>query len=375
MHPTGRSLDAEFQPAAASTPLPPSDGTEMIIQDFNAFFERLSGLDEVRWSDEPQSAAPGHPPEPHRPAAHPIPAAAPHTAATAAPASAAGGASASRPAAAEVRAHPAPAAPRAAIAVPAPAALPAKRPGLPLGFKLAMTALLLFGVGMGAGWLALSLPKTTDPVHLTENPLVPFETPAPPVGAKAAAGAVPPASIPAVATPVTEPAASVAALPAAPAAAEQDGDENETDAFSQPESAHSQPVAPAPKPIAPALAAPPAPPAPAAAPAAKPATVAGAAAKPATSAPAAAGEGASRYAVQVGACSSARCVETYRKLIQPHVGAHPVQVVQQATAGAAVQRVRVEPLTKEQALALKQALEQADPRLKNAYVVRMAERS
>jgi hypothetical protein len=84
-----------------------------------------------------------------------------------------------------------------------------------------------------------------------------------------------------------------------------------------------------------------------------------------------------RYAVQVGACTSAKCVENYRKLIQPHVGSHPVEVVQQAApaGGPAVQRVRVEPLSRDQAQSLKQILEQADARLKNAYVVRLADRS
>jgi cell division protein FtsN len=86
--------------------------------------------------------------------------------------------------------------------------------------------------------------------------------------------------------------------------------------------------------------------------------------------------GSSSYAVQVGACTSTQCVDTYKKLIQPHVGTHPVQVMQQAAAsGSAVQRVRVEPLTKDQAQSLKQTLEQADPRLKNAYVVKLADRS
>jgi hypothetical protein len=85
----------------------------------------------------------------------------------------------------------------------------------------------------------------------------------------------------------------------------------------------------------------------------------------------------SGYSVQVGACSSSRCVETYRTLIQPLLNGHSVQVMEQPVSpgAASMQRVRVEGLTIDEAESLKQTLEQADPRLKGAYIVRNGTRS
>ncbi len=366
MHPTGRPLDAEFQPAASTAALPPdgppSDGTEMIIQDFNSFFEKLSGLDDVRWSEEPKMPPPatasGAQSEPKRTAqpSSNVPAAGMSTAPQAPR-----GMAKSPPGASGIR-------------PPAPAAVatPVKRPGLPLGFKLAMMALFLFAVGMGAGWMALSLPHTADAGKLPENPLVAMDSK--------------PAAAPTV--PTTEPAPSARHEEPAPAqaAGKSEGKqatvaENDPAQIAEPGAAGDEPEAfsqPGSEPVtgakAPKAAGQPKPaPRAAARSAAKAATGAHASAAPQVGA---ATDATARYALQVGACSSARCVEIYRTLIQPHVGAHPVHVVDQQTAGAApVQRVRVEPLTKDQALALKQALEQADPRLKQAYIVRTADRS
>lgn len=420
MHPTGHALDAEFEPnSTPGTPLP-GGGMEAVIQDFNAFFEKLSGLDDVRWGDEepttPSSSekAAQPPPAPGQPekARGAVPTPSPN-AKTAEPPPAAFKASA--PAEAVPPAHLAPLAagrkPEPHRAPLAPAR-PGRKAGLPLGFKLSMTALVLFAIGMGAGWLALSLPKNPNRAYLAENPLIPLESAAKADDTAGSAPAVKPAPLPnpwdtaqpatpakpesrAAASRVVTPASkaptdapSAPAVPKAPEAATEPAlaDDGAPDAFSEREPAVPKAPAPqavtvelpksplfaqvAPNPdaaLAPATPmTPDAPPAP---------QLAQARATP----PGPAGQATSTsaaYAVQVGACSSARCVENYRTLVQPHVGPYSVQVVRQAAAnGTTVQRVRVEPLTREQALGLKHTLEQADPRLKNAYVVKVAERS
>jgi hypothetical protein len=391
----------------------------MIIQDFNSFFEKLSGLDDVRWNDESHGSAAGTgdagrgQPAPQAPEAKSpeIKASASNAAAPkpAAPQSHPG--PAPRPAAtATAPAHLAPAAPgtkpephRAAAASIAKAP---RKPGMPLPFKLAMTALVLFTVGMGAGWMALSLPKTTDRSRLPENPLIPLDSAAKAESIGKPAPLANPWDAP-------KPAAPARAAPVAAAATSTTGGKSETiapveptapqapelaatnathdapigagkdepDAFSQKES-DAVPKAPAPQAVTVDL------------PksdifASAKAAVEGAkkAAPKAKSAPQAtppglgaaqssAPAGNPQYAVQVGACSSTQCVENYRKLVQPLVGTHPVEVLQQTAGnGSAVQRVRIVPLSKEQAVRLKQSLEQADPRLKHAYVVKVPDRS
>jgi hypothetical protein len=97
-------------------------------------------------------------------------------------------------------------------------------------------------------------------------------------------------------------------------------------------------------------------------------------AAPAKSGPAvtpAADAGAGHYAVQVGACRSAKCIETYRSLVTTHLpsNADHVHVVPLSADGSGVQRIRVAPLEKSEAQQLRTALIQADPRLSTAYVV------
>lgn len=437
MHPTGHALDAEFEPNSnPGTPLP-GGGMETVIQDFNAFFEKLSGLDDVRWGDEepttPSSSEkaaqppppPGQPEKARGAAPTPNPYAKTAEPPPATPKAPTPQAAARAPAQAVPPAHLAPVAPgrkpepHRAPAVPVPR--PERKARLPLGFKLAVTALVLFAIGMGAGWLALSLPKNPNRTSLAENPLIPLERAAktddaagPAVAAKPAplpnpwdtaqpatpAKPEPGATVSRAVTPAPKASAAAPSAPVAPKAPEAAtepvlADDGTLEAFSEREPA--VPKAPAPQAVtvelpksplftqannadgAPVPAVPAAPQAPAtpqlthvrATPPGSAGQVAPAA-RPSAEAPFA-GE---QYAVQVGACSSARCVENYRKLVQPHVGPHPVQVVRQAAAnGTAVQRVRVEPLTREQAVSLKHSLEQADPRLKNAYVVKLAERS
>ncbi|HEX7926018.1 MAG TPA: hypothetical protein VF678_00415, partial [bacterium] len=248
-------------------------------------------------------------------------------------------------------------------------------------------------------------PKTTDRSLLPENPLLPNDgtakvedtKPAPmanPWGAIKADAAKPAAPATAAAEKAPAPAKVVnkaeTVAPAAPTAPKEPelaaekakatesplalkDETDEPEAFSQKESADATPKAGAPQAVTVEL-----PKSdlfknlkPAADSAPKAATAAKAPLATPPAATTVAANGAAQYAVQVGACSSAQCVDNYRKLLQPHVGQHRVEVMQQA----AVQRVRVEPLTRDQAQQLKQSLEQADPRLKNAYVVKLADRS
>jgi hypothetical protein len=76
------------------------------------------------------------------------------------------------------------------------------------------------------------------------------------------------------------------------------------------------------------------------------------------------------YGVQVGACRSTRCVDSYRQLVAAHVRTGPdrIRIVPEGK-DATVRRVRVAPLDKAEAQRLKEALAQADPRLGGAYIV------
>ena len=76
------------------------------------------------------------------------------------------------------------------------------------------------------------------------------------------------------------------------------------------------------------------------------------------------------FAVQVGACSSAICVENYRTMLVQHVPSSEIQVIRvENDAGKAVQRIRVAPLSKAEADDVKSMLISADDRMKNAYVL------
>ncbi len=85
--------------------------------------------------------------------------------------------------------------------------------------------------------------------------------------------------------------------------------------------------------------------------------------------------GEAHYAVQVGACRSPRCVDSYRQLVTAHMqaGADPTHIVTVPGEGkdASMQRVRVAPLDKAAAQRLKDTLVQADARLRGAYVVEL----
>ena len=75
------------------------------------------------------------------------------------------------------------------------------------------------------------------------------------------------------------------------------------------------------------------------------------------------------FALQVGACSSYGCVQRYRELLLTHVASDAIRIHKQTTDAGTIQRVRVEPLSRNRAQQLKRKLAAADKRLGNAYVV------
>lgn len=89
----------------------------------------------------------------------------------------------------------------------------------------------------------------------------------------------------------------------------------------------------------------------------------------APAAPATAEQG--RYTLQVGACSSYACVQSYRKMLLAAVGSRSIKVVKQSDRqrDTVIQRIRIEPLGKAEAEQLKSALISIDPRFNDAYLI------
>lgn len=78
-----------------------------------------------------------------------------------------------------------------------------------------------------------------------------------------------------------------------------------------------------------------------------------------------------RYALQVGACGSTRCVESYRALLRGRTGNDVIKVLTQPAKGgkSKIHRIRVSPLTRDEALQLKRELISADARFNGAYLI------
>ncbi len=78
-----------------------------------------------------------------------------------------------------------------------------------------------------------------------------------------------------------------------------------------------------------------------------------------------------RYALQVGACGSSRCVESYRALLKGRAGSDVIKVVTQPARGgnSEIHRIRVSPLTRAEALRLKRELISADSRFGGSYLI------
>lgn len=75
------------------------------------------------------------------------------------------------------------------------------------------------------------------------------------------------------------------------------------------------------------------------------------------------------FGLQVGACRSASCVDAYKKLLGNLVEPSRIQVVEQSAPEGVIQRIRIEPMEKSAALALKKQLAEQDSRFKRAYLV------
>lgn len=205
--------------------------------------------------------------------------------------------------------------------------------GIPHGFvtflKLTTAALLLFGVGLGSGWLALSVPFNSEQgfERVQDSP----------------------STGTAIVTGNGEEGDSAGLKIDAAAFSVKTGG-----AHDSPRSAQGAPAATGPgKP--------------------KSAAAAGISdnGKPTQAKPGAGSSHDKRYAIQVGACQSATCVQAYRKLLLSHVKSDAIQVVERSvgTGRGTVQRIRVLSSSVADANKLKTDLAQADARFKDAYVI------
>lgn len=359
MHPESHSLESSFEPAGEAVHGPASRGVDPVVEDFNAFFERLSALDDLQWSAE---AAP--------------------TPAKSADLAAAGPQAAPR---AKARPH------RMTVvkseAVAAPVAVPPIEPAVPAGeervsvgdvarfLKTTLVGLVLFALGLAAGWAALSLPghfhhhmpTLTQLVERARSITLPHLGHAP-AGTAAAPAATANAATTAQATAAHDATQPAAAAPKGPDAIDPDaglqlpklGDTIQIASgtharHAAPATAHRASAAPA------AVAA--------SGPAAHRAAPHEIAAHGSASSHPAAPAGP-RYTLQVGACTSYSCVEAYQRLLQSKVDPHTIKVVTQPRAGAPnLQRVRIQPLQHGQAERLKSELAALDPRFKGAYLI------
>ncbi len=396
-----RALEASFEPSDTHAG-PLGADTGPALEDFDSFFEKLNKLEPPEW----RKAHPANPEQPMSAAAHLQPAAKPAEKKSAAMKPTDPGHAAKSDPLAGLRAAMA----QARQAQRVDPALKARRVRgrIPGAFKFALTALVLFVVGMGIGWAVLSLPdKLGDAPATASAPAKPLTvesksdtvllTPPADKRSDAMAAIVPLTEVaPGSAAPKAEAAPHPEAGLAVDQAAAQAADAQNSDAHSAQTAAGDKQSAAATDGLIAPLGA-----TDAMAPAETPA-VAGAAAPAATQAkhapartkpvnpprvaaipavPAASANpdsgipamGDGHYAVQVGACRSTKCVDNYRKLIAEHLpsGSDRIRVVAVATEGkdTGMQRVRVAPLDKAAAQQLRTALIQADPRLSAAYVV------
>ena len=78
------------------------------------------------------------------------------------------------------------------------------------------------------------------------------------------------------------------------------------------------------------------------------------------------------FALQVGACSSYRCVESFRKLLLGQVSSGSIKVIAQPSPNGeqVIQRIRIEPLERVEAERLREALKAENPQFEGAYLVR-----
>jgi len=430
MSPEMQQFESFFKPADPSHPLPFDQARyQEELQDFTNFFERLAAIDSREWfqSEEalgPVKAAARAPlPSVAQPAAQTRKSAetsddddldeaavdeffAADAEMAAPPVALASPAAASQPNVTKVPAaaeHPAPPSahmgtvrparmqvfhsdldPNQPGAIPAlPEAFPPMRGGvqgrsgfrtflsrLQWGLVILFGGVLLFAMGLGMGALVLSIPKhgqnpfrasAPEPAVAEAEPAavaaqaapnltVKGTTPAAPVKQAGKAQAKTRKAAPAQAAPSAKPAAptKAQAMPLAPVevkapspASAAATPANTAGAGNATPAAKSAPV------VAPVAAA--------------PATV------PVTLAPLAPAEGS--VALQVGACGSYACVEQFRNLLLSEVDSKMIRVVATGEGTAAMQRIRIEPLARDEANKLKDKLAAKDARFGKAYVI------
>ena len=389
-----RALEASFEPSDKS-PIPSGSETIPALEDFDSFFEKLNNIEQVDWRT-------AHPANPERKAgAVPLPGK---------PADKIK--SSGKPSAekadplAGLRAAVAQAKSAQANGTDTKSPLMSKKGRkVPGAFRFAATAFVLFIVGMGIGWAALSLPakltgesstavSTTPAPSKTDGLVIEPKVTLPAKGdvnatdrtativpltevtpgdskndaavlkssdtgsADTAAKSDAPVAVDLAAAKAAGAAAVVADKPELTIANQGIQPSDDLIAGRKPETKNATSPAKATKTAAKAK------PAKAAAPVAT-------ASKPAATSAQQVATGNGHYAVQVGACRSTKCVENYRTLVSTHLPANAdhIRVVPVPADASGMQRVRVAPLEKSEAQQLRAALIGADPRLSNAYVV------
>lgn len=320
MSPESRELESFFQSVRESVPLTGKGGAgEAAIGEFDDFFAKLSNLDDLSWdgaTPAPKEESPKHPTLPDTADDSDFP----DTLVAAPPKI-------------EVLHHPAPttrgpaAARNAMKRKPAPLTRSANR-GMEqrmfTAYKIGLVGLTFFGVGLLAGWLALTLPEEVEQgkpqVYGTAGKT--NEATATVAAEKEPASALPKeiAQQRKPAIPVGTPTTSEVAPRS------QAGPPGTTKPAST--AARKQAV----KPVASKQV-----------------------------------SGKGNYTLQVGACRSAACVTGYRRLLEGHVAAERIRVIAQDSGE--ISRIRIEPLTRAEARKLKKTLAAVDARFKDAYLI------
>lgn len=345
MSPETQPLESFFKSIQSNEGLPGDFDNPTGNQDgeFDAFFAKLSSLEDLNWSDEPgpESVAAEEKPAPVpkrnrvrttvRPKVTPPRAKKPamqviHN---------------------EIEPEPGPEQEpdpyqwrKELLDAPAPSTLNETSRRLKTAGKFALMASLLFALGLGAGWLALSLPERYGKkmpgvaVIMEGRKMISEEV----IEVTAMPGGI------GWSTksdhPVTVTAATPANVPVQPGNGALPGKKN-------PVAAAAAAVADSSKTAPPA-------------------------AKEAVSPvkPAAGLKPAGRYSLQVGACQSNDCVERYRQLLLSYVSPAKIQVIVRPHPNGrdAIRRVRIAPLNRDDAGALQKKLKSANGNFKDAYM-------
>ena len=323
MSPESRELESFFQSVRESVPLTGKGAAgEAAIGEFDEFFAKLSNLDDLSWdgaSPAPKEGLPRSPTLPDTADDSDIP----DTLVAAPPKI-------------EVLHHPAPttrgpaAARNAMKRKPAPLTRSAHR-GMEqrmfTAYKIGLVGLTFFGVGLLAGWLALTLPEEVEqgkpPVYKTAGNSTEAT-------ASVTAEEKPASALPMEIAQQRKPAIPVGTTPTFEVAARGEAGPADRPRTAKPASTAARKQAA--KPVAPKQ-----------------------------------GSGKGNYTLQVGACRSAACVTGYRRLLEGHVAAERIRVIAQDSGE--ISRIRIEPLTRAEARKLKKTLAAVDARFKDAYLI------